>query len=90
MTAPSSVVPVFVLSRSAGAAALDELADVLDSAAGPVAVLDEALLMPRAALAPVLDDPMARTRLLLRPARSSLRLRWAWCSRTRSGWWLCA
>ena len=56
------------LAPGGGPRSLEEAAAVLDSADGPVAIIDDTLIIPRAALAPMLDDPTALTALLVRPA----------------------
>lgn len=68
MTAASEHSPQIIrLGAVTDGAALRGLAEVLESVSGPVAVVDELLVVPRAALAPILDDPFAGTALLVSP-----------------------
>ena len=53
------------LGQQHDGAELRKLAEVLQEAHGPLAVIDDALVIPRAALAPILDDPFAGTALLV-------------------------
>ena len=55
------------LACDGGPAALEEIADILERTADPIAIVDATLLIPRAALAPILDDPTAATAMLVRP-----------------------
>lgn len=54
---------------------LRQLADLLSHASGPIAVIDDDLVIPRAALAPILDDPFAGTALLVSPGGAAADVR---------------
>ncbi|MFM7146230.1 MAG: DUF5941 domain-containing protein [Actinomycetales bacterium] len=63
------------LGKLADGRCLRELADQLASTTGPVAILDKDLIIPRAALAPILDDPFAGTAVLVSSGGASADVR---------------
>jgi len=68
-------VQVVRLGEQANGHELRQLADLLSSASGPVAIVDVDLVVPRAALAPIVDDPFAATTLLVAPGGGSADVR---------------